>query len=116
MSTGDYISDADVSAAALSRAADVERLDLVRQVNQSKLTELRSQRANLEPLSVFFKRLELVINCLWPENTQYRVVFELEYEAEMSKILDQALAEVRTSRLAAAVTPPNGSGLIIPKG
>jgi hypothetical protein len=114
MSSGDS-SVPDINT-ELEQAADVEKLYFVRRDNQRKLAEIRSQRADLDPLGVYTKRLELFISCVWPEGSPYRILFELEYEAEMSKVLDQALAEIRKARLAATITPPDGSGLIIPKG
>jgi hypothetical protein len=121
MSTGDTsLPDFNTSEinAELKQAADSTKLDATRIENQRKLALIRSQRADLDPLGVFSKRLELLISCVWPEDSPYRILFELEYESEMSKVLDQALAEVRKARLSATtpVTTPNGSGLIIPKG
>lgn len=103
----------DIDAASL--ASHTHQLEQLRIANHAKLADLRSKGADLQPLSVFTKRLELLIEFLLPEGGDPRAVFEILYENTISNIIDEASSAVRRAMLTAPLQGPINNGQVANK-
>jgi hypothetical protein len=90
-------------AAAADSIRWAKELEQLRIANNTKLVELRSSGADLEPLSVFMRRLAVLIDCLLPEHTDQRNLFEIRYERQISDVLDEAASAVRKAVLTSSL-------------
>ncbi len=95
-----------------------QELAELRSSNANKFMMIQQEGATLDPTSVTMCRLNTLIDCLWPEDSELRVLFEIAFESNIQTTLDSVETQLRRAKLLAPLPqqPPNLQGLIRPDG